>query len=121
MMNAGKFLVPAVHEIAIAAVLAIATKTAEKPDPHALTDGPALDTRTKRIDPPDDFMAWNPRPSDRKESVHRGRIRVADPTCLDANAYLIGAGIQKWLSYVRELSRTREFDGPVCCVHNASV
>jgi hypothetical protein len=72
MMNAGIFLVPAAHEIAIAAVLAIATRTSEKPDSHALTDGPALDTRTKRIDPPDDFMARNPRPSDRKESVHRG-------------------------------------------------
>jgi hypothetical protein len=53
-MNAGIFLVPAVHEIAIAAELAIAARAAEKPDTHALTDRPALDTGTKRIDPPDD-------------------------------------------------------------------
>jgi hypothetical protein len=32
MMNAGKFLVPAVHEIAAAVELAIAARPAEKPD-----------------------------------------------------------------------------------------
>jgi hypothetical protein len=41
-MNAGKFLVPAVHEIAVAAELAIAARAAEKSNPSALTDGPAL-------------------------------------------------------------------------------
>src|SRR5258707_15159684 len=120
MINASIFLVTAVHEINISSVLAIATRTPEKPAPHPLTDGPALDTRTKRIDPPDDFMARNPRPSDRKESVHRGRIRVADPTCLHANAYLIGTGVEKRLSYFREFSRSREFDCSVCYVHIAS-
>src|SRR5215831_20114242 len=49
MMNAGIFLVPAVHEIAFAAELAIAARAAEKPDPNALTDRPALDAGTKRI------------------------------------------------------------------------
>jgi hypothetical protein len=44
MLNAGIFLVPAVHEIAIAAELAIAARPAEKSDTHALTDNPALNT-----------------------------------------------------------------------------
>src|SRR5262245_36534505 len=36
-MNAGKFLVPAVHEIAMAAEFAIATRAAEKSDTYPLT------------------------------------------------------------------------------------
>src|SRR5262249_8976406 len=120
MMNAGKFLVAAVHEIAIAAELAIAARAAEKPDTHALTDGPALDTGTKRIDPPDDLMAGNARPVDRKQAFHRAGIRVAHPASLDANAYLVWTGIKKRLSYFRELSRSRDLDRSVCCVHFAS-
>src|SRR5271169_2341521 len=68
MMNAGIFLVPAVHEIAVAAELAIAARPAEKPDTHALTDHPALNARTKRIDPPDDLMAWDARPFDQNRA-----------------------------------------------------
>src|SRR5215472_1111675 len=49
MMNAAIVLVPAVHEIAIAAQLAIAARAAAKPDSNALTDHPALDSGTKRM------------------------------------------------------------------------
>src|SRR6516164_884039 len=91
LMNAGIFLVPAVHEIAVAAELAIAARPAEKPDPHALTDRPALDAGTKRIDPPDDLMTRDPRPIDRKQGFHCAGIRVADPTRLDADAHLAGS------------------------------
>src|SRR6516225_11832302 len=91
MSNAGKFLVPAVHEIAIATELAIAARPAEKPNPNALTDGPALDTGTKRIDPADDLMAWDARPFDRKNSFHCAGIRMADPTRLDADPHLAGS------------------------------
>src|SRR5215469_1757003 len=44
MMNAGVFLVTAVHEIAAATELAVAARSAEKPDTDALTDRPALDS-----------------------------------------------------------------------------
>jgi hypothetical protein len=94
------------------------TRAAEKPDTHALPDRPSLDAGTESVDPSDDFMPRNARPSDRKESVHRGRVRVADPTCLHANAYMIGTGIEKRLPYFREFSRFREFDCSVCCAHN---
>src|SRR6516164_2149909 len=47
MMNAGKFLVPAIHQIAISTKLAISTRAAEKPHPNALTNRPALDTGAK--------------------------------------------------------------------------
>src|ERR1700719_1162494 len=69
---------------------AIAARPAEKPDTHALTDHPALNARTKRIDPPDDLMAWDARPFDRKQSFHCAGIRVADPTRLDADPHLAG-------------------------------
>src|SRR5215471_338813 len=88
MMNAGVFLVTAVDEIAVATKLAIAAGPAEKPNTHALTDHPALDTGTKRIDPPDDLMAWDARPFDWKQSLHCAGIRVADPARLDADAHL---------------------------------
>jgi len=44
MMDAGIFLVPAIHEIAITAEFAIAAVAAEKPDTNPLTDCPTLDT-----------------------------------------------------------------------------
>src|ERR1700738_1605235 len=89
-MNAGIFLVTAVHYVATAAEVAIAASAAEKPDTHALTDRPALDTGTKRIDPPDDLMARDARPIDRKQAFPRTRIRVAHPASLDADAHLAG-------------------------------
>ena len=88
MMNAGIFLVPAVHEIAVAAELAIAAGAAEKPDTHALTDRPALDTGAKRIDPPDDLVAGDARVVNRKDSVDCRGIRMADATGLNADAHL---------------------------------
>lgn len=59
MMDARKFLIPPVHQIAVSAELAIDTGTAEKPNAHALTKHPASHTRTEGIDPPDDFMHWD--------------------------------------------------------------
>src|SRR5262249_50410465 len=91
MMNAGIFLVPAVHEIAIAAELAIAARAAEKPDAHALTERPALDSGTKRIDAAYKLMAWDARPLDRKQSFYCAGIRVADSTRLDADPHLAGS------------------------------
>src|SRR6516164_5044025 len=120
MMNAGIFLVPAVHQIALAAELAITTRAAKKPDPHALTDRPALDARTKGIDAPDHFMAWDTRPVDREQAFHRAGIRVANPTRFYANPYLIGAGSQKRLPYFREFSGPRDLDCSICRVHTPS-
>src|SRR5215831_16314083 len=88
VMNTGIFLVPAVHEFAVAAELAIAARAAEKADTHALTDRPALDAGTKRIDAPDDLMAWNARPFDRKQAFDRGGIGMADATRINADAHL---------------------------------
>ena len=65
MMNAGIFLVPTVHEIAVAAELAIAARAREEPDAHALPNRPALDTGTNRVDPPDELVAWDAGPIDR--------------------------------------------------------
>src|SRR6516225_2173309 len=91
VINTGIFLVPAVHEVAVAAELTIAARAAEKPDTHALTDRPALDTGTKRIDAADDLMAWDARPIDRKQAFHCAGIRMADPTRLGADPYRTGA------------------------------
>jgi hypothetical protein len=70
MMNAGIFLVTAVHEIAIPAELAITARASEEPDAHALTDRPALDTGTERVDPPDELVAWDARPIDRELALY---------------------------------------------------
>ena len=116
MMNAGIFLVLAVHEIAIAAELAIATRATEKANTHPLTDRPALNTGTKGIDSPDDFMARDARPTNRGRFLPPCRIRMADPAGLDANANVAGPGPDKWAFYFRELSRPRDFDCFVCSV-----
>src|SRR6516164_576309 len=70
MMNAGILLVPAIHEIAVSTKLAISAGAAEKPHPNALTDFPTLHARTDSIDSPDDLMAWDARPIDRKRTFH---------------------------------------------------
>src|SRR5262249_57330860 len=57
MMNAGIFLVPPVHEIAIASEVALAARTAEKSDAHALPNRPALASGPNRIDPPYELVA----------------------------------------------------------------
>src|ERR1700730_14830400 len=81
---------PAV-QIATPAELAIAANPAEKPDTHALTDHPALDAGTKRIDAADDLMAWDARPIDRKQAFHCAGIRMADPTRLNADPHPAGS------------------------------
>src|SRR5262249_48381332 len=57
MMNAGIFLVPTVHEIAMAAEVAIAARTPEESDAHALPNRPALASGPNRIDPPYELVA----------------------------------------------------------------
>src|SRR5215471_13338980 len=59
MMNAAVFLVAAVHEIAIATELAVAAGPCKKPYTHALTNRPALNTGTKRINTTDNLTTRN--------------------------------------------------------------
>src|SRR6516162_5067152 len=92
MMNASIFLVPTVHEIAIATELAIAARTAQKSDTHALPNRPALDTGTKRVDLPDELVAWDARPIDRELALYRAGIRMTYPACLDTNPDLTRRG-----------------------------
>src|SRR5580704_12357651 len=93
-MNAGIFLVPAVHEIAISTKLAISASAAEKPHPHALADGPALHTGAKSIDTPDRFMPGYARPIDGEQTFHSAGIGMANSAGFDANAHLAGRGLR---------------------------
>src|SRR5215510_3758635 len=96
MMNAAKFLVPAVHEVAIAAELAIAAGPRKKPYAHPLTNCPPLNTGAKRIDPPDDFVTRNTRVADTRETaIHCRRIRVADATGLNPQPHLARTRLEK--------------------------
>jgi hypothetical protein len=89
MMNAARFLVPAVHEVAIAAELAIATRPRKKPYTDPLTNRPALNTGPKRVDPPDYLVTRNARVADARETpIHCRRIRVADATGLNPQPHL---------------------------------
>ena len=94
MMNAGKFLVLAVHEIAAAAELAVAAGPAEKSHSRPLTDAPALNTCADFVDPTDHLMARDSRKLDAGEDrVDRRRIRMADAARLDADSNLSGGGL----------------------------
>src|ERR1700676_5203717 len=123
-MNAGIFLVTAVHYVATAAEVAIAASAAEKPDTHALTDRPALDTRTKRIDPPDELMAWNARPIDRKQAFRpcrhpSGRLhtlrRGGGPGRVLVHALVIERGSFFLVHSLELLCRLSQFDLFLCC------
>src|SRR5262249_21630262 len=118
MMNAGIFLVPAVHEIAIAAELAIAARAAEEPDTHALPNRPALDAGTNRIDPPNEFVARDARPLDRELALYRGGIRMTYPACLDTNPDLTWRGRRQFpLHHFQAAGLTRLHSAIACRCH----
>jgi hypothetical protein len=70
-MNARKFLVTTVHEIAISTEFAITARASEEADTDALTNHPALDARAKGIDSPHHFVPRDARPADWKGAFHR--------------------------------------------------
>jgi hypothetical protein len=61
MVDAGLFLIPAVHEVAAAAEPTIAAEAAEKPDTDPLPHCPTLNAWTERIDATDDLVARDTR------------------------------------------------------------
>src|SRR5215470_10546873 len=117
MMNAGKFLVPAVHEIAVAAVVAITAEAAKKPDAHALTHRPTLNTSAGGIYPSDDFMAPGARPVDGKGPLDRASVGVANATGLHPNPHLTGIGINQRFHYGLEFAGLRDLNCFVRCAH----
>src|SRR6516225_9343737 len=118
MMNAGIFLVAAVHEIAIAAELAIAARTAEKSDTHTLPNRPALDTGTKRIDPPNELVAWDARPINGELALYRAGIRMTYPTRLDTNPDLTRRGRRQFpLHHFQAAGLTRLHCAIACRCH----
>jgi len=66
MVDAGKFLIFTIHEVAIAAEFAITAGAGEESDPNNVGDRPTLNPGTERIDLSYDLMARNPRPFDGK-------------------------------------------------------
>jgi hypothetical protein len=96
-MNPSELLVPAVHEVAAAAELAVTAGAAEKPDTHALTDRPALNTRAKSIEPADDLVPGDARPLNRKQSVYSPCVGVANAARLYADSDVSGRRIDHWL------------------------
>src|SRR5215813_13312847 len=115
MMNAGIFLVPTVHEIAIAAELAIAARASEEPDAHTLTDRPALDTGTKRVDPPDELVARDARPIDGELALYRAGIQVADPTRLNTNPDLTRWGRRQFSLHHFQAAGLTRLHGAIAC------
>src|SRR5262247_3686447 len=117
MMNAGILRVPTVHEIALAAELAIAARAAEEPDAHSLPNRPALDTGTKRVDPPDELVARDARPINGELALDRAGIRVADPTRLDTNPDLTRRGRRQFPLHHFEAARFGHLNGAISLCH----
>jgi hypothetical protein len=91
MMNAGVFLILAMHKVTTAAKRTVAARAAKKSNTYPLTDGPTLDPGTQLVDSPNGLMARDARPIDRKQAFHCARIRVTDSARLDADAHLAGS------------------------------
>jgi hypothetical protein len=115
MMNAGIFLVPAVHEIAAATEFAITARAAKKPDPDALTHRPALNTSADGIYPSDDFMARDAGPIDGKGPLNRASVGVANATGLHPNPNLTGIGIKQRFHHGLEFAGLRDLNCFVRC------
>src|SRR6516165_6882981 len=118
MMNVVLFLHPAAYTIAIATEVTKAARTAEKSDAHALANRPALDTRTKRVDPPDELVAWDAGPIDRELALYRAGIRMTYPACLDTNPDLTRRGRRQFpLHHFQAAGLTRLHRAIACRCH----
>src|SRR5262249_17539376 len=117
MMNAGKFLVPAVHEIAVAAEVAITAGAAKKPDSHAVAHRPALNTSADGIYPSDDFMARDARPVDGKGPLDGASVGVANATSLHPNPHVTRIGINQRFHDGLEFAGLRDLNCVVRCAH----
>src|SRR5215471_2629406 len=104
-MNAGEFLIAAVHQLAAAAKFAIAAEASEEPDAHALPDDPALYMGAERVDSTDGFMAGHPRPVDWKLTLHGTGVRMAHAASLDAYPYFAWPRIANGLPHELKPSR----------------
>src|SRR5262249_30764423 len=118
VMNAGIFLICTVHEIAIAAEVAIAARAREESDTHTLPNRPALDTGTNRVDPPNELMAWDARPIDRELAFDRAGIRMTYPARLDTNPDLARRGRRQFpLHQLQPAALTRLHRAIACRCH----
>src|SRR5262249_28659603 len=122
VMNPGELLVPAVHEVATAAELAVAAGAAKKPDTHALTDRPALDTRTKRIDPADNLVSGHSRQNQARELSFDGcRVRMTYAAYFYPQAHLARSWLRQRASDEIQHTWTRDFNRSKGCAHLRSL
>ena len=104
-MNSRVFLVLIVHKVAAAAKFAITARASEKADADPLADLPTTNAGSHPVNSPDDLVAGNTRISNAREtSLDCRGVRVANTARLDANAYLVVAGILKRPPRFSELS-----------------
>ena len=113
VLYAGVALVCAVHEIAVAAVLAVPAVAAEEADADALAHLPAFDAVADHIDPSDRFVARHPRPLDRQDPLDRRGIRMAHAAGLDADADMARRWIKQRLFGQLQLARAHRMHGPI--------
>lgn len=97
MMDARILLIFAIDQIAPAACRAMPAASTEKTDSDALTDRPAFDIRSDRIDYADSFVARHARPLNRKRTFYRRCIGMTDTAGLHVNPNLSVSRIDKEL------------------------
>jgi hypothetical protein len=107
-------LVYAVHEIAIAAVLAMPAAPAEEADADALAQLPPFDAFAGHIDPPDRLVAGDPRPLNRQYPFDRRGIRMAHTTGLDTEADMASWRIDQRFFGHFQLTFAHRLNGSIC-------
>src|SRR5262249_43258437 len=117
-MNSRVFLVLTVHKVAAAAKFAIPARAGEEADADPLADLPTANAGSHRVNAPDDLVAGYTRISNAREtSLDCRGVRVANTARLDANAYLVVAGIPKRPPHCSELSWSPYLNGFVGLTH----
>jgi hypothetical protein len=77
-------LQPATGKVPAPTGLATPAMATEETNTNALTDEPAFDSQTYRVNRTNDFVARDTRKLDaRKAPLHRGGVRMTDTTCLN--------------------------------------
>jgi hypothetical protein len=114
MMDARDFLIPAVHEVAVAAGTTVPAAAAEKAYADALADLPAFHTGADHINAPHRLMTRNARQFDRKKPFDSEGIGMTDPARLNANADMAGVRVPQWLLCQFEFARADHMYSAIC-------
>src|SRR5258707_7260244 len=95
MLHSRELLVATIYQVAAPALFAPPATTTQKSHADALSHHPSLDTYAEHVDYTHRLMSGHPRTCNRKDSLNRRRIGMANAASLDAYADIPGLWVDQ--------------------------